>query len=144
MVTSVVFRLQKRGEVVSGYGDLNRVMKELGEPSLQNAREAVIQIRKSKLPDPKILGNAGSFFRNPVLSAREAASLADFLPITALSHLRERGESSRRIFDRSCRLERQAPGACVCTRLAGIGACKFGGQQALKSWSSRWQFSRMY
>jgi len=80
MVTSVVFRLQKRGEVVSEYGDLNRVMKELGEPSLKNAREAVIQIRKSKLPDPKILGNAGSFFRNPVMSAKEAASLADFLP----------------------------------------------------------------
>jgi UDP-N-acetylmuramate dehydrogenase len=80
MVTSVVFRLQKRGEVVSGYGDLNRIMKEFGEFSLQNARDAVIQIRRSKLPDPKILGNAGSFFRNPVLSSAEAASLADFLP----------------------------------------------------------------
>ncbi|MCK9412950.1 MAG: UDP-N-acetylmuramate dehydrogenase [Prolixibacteraceae bacterium] len=80
MVISVVFRLQKMGELVSAYGDLSGMLKELDEPSLKNARDAVIKIRRSKLPDPKILGNAGSFFRNPILSAREAASLAEFLP----------------------------------------------------------------
>jgi UDP-N-acetylmuramate dehydrogenase len=76
LVTSVVFRLQKRGVVVSGYGDLSKVLKEIGGPSLQNARSAVIQIRQSKLPDPKKLGNAGSFFKNPVLTDGKAAALA--------------------------------------------------------------------
>ncbi len=80
MVTSVIFRLQKRGEVVSGYGDLSKVLKEMGGPSLQNAREAVIQVRQSKLPDPKKLGNAGSFFKNPVLTERKATALALQLP----------------------------------------------------------------
>ncbi len=80
MVTSVVIRLQKRGEVVSGYGDLNRILKEMGGPTLQNVRNAVIQIRQSKLPDPKKLGNAGSFFKNPVLTEGKAAELAIQLP----------------------------------------------------------------
>ncbi len=80
MVTSVVFRLQKRGEVVSGYGDLSKVLKEMGGSSLQNARRAVIQIRQSKLPDPKKLGNAGSFFKNPVLEEGKAIELARQLP----------------------------------------------------------------
>jgi UDP-N-acetylmuramate dehydrogenase len=80
MVTSVVLRLQKRGEVVTGYGDLSKVLKEMGGPTLQNARNAVIQIRQSKLPDPKNLGNAGSFFKNPVLTEEQSIELALQLP----------------------------------------------------------------
>ena len=80
LVTSVVFRLHKRGRALTGYGDLKRVLSEMGEPSLQNTRKAVIQIRESKLPDPKILGNAGSFFKNPVVTEEIAAALEEFLP----------------------------------------------------------------
>ncbi len=80
MVNSVVFRLQKKGELVSGYGDLKKTLLELGGPSLQNMRKAVIRIRESKLPNPKIFGNAGSFFKNPVLSEEAATDLADLLP----------------------------------------------------------------
>lgn len=80
MITSVVFRLQKQGVAVTGYGDLDRTIRELGEPILQNIRKAVIQIRESKLPNPKKVGNAGSFFKNPLLTKEEADSLSDFLP----------------------------------------------------------------
>ena len=80
LITSVVFRLQKMGELVSGYGDLKRTLLEIGPPTLQNMRKAVIQIRESKLPNPKFLGNAGSFFKNPVLAEDVAAALEDLLP----------------------------------------------------------------
>ena len=80
VVTSVVFRLQKQGKIISGYGDLMKTLGEIGEPSLQNMRKAVIRIRESKLPDPKISGNAGSFFKNPIVSEEVAAALEDLLP----------------------------------------------------------------
>lgn len=80
MVTSVCFRLQKRGVLHYGYGDLEKTVAEMGGPSLQILRQAVIRIRQSKLPDPKTLGNAGSFFKNPVVTAREAEELAARLP----------------------------------------------------------------
>lgn len=47
------------------YGDLNAHLERLGGPSLKNLRQAVLDIRASKLPDPAVLGNAGSFFMNP-------------------------------------------------------------------------------
>ena len=80
MITSVVFRLQKQGVAVTGYGDLDRTIREMGGPTLINVRNAVIQIRESKLPNPKKIGNAGSFFKNPVISTAQAAELSLILP----------------------------------------------------------------
>lgn len=80
LVTSVVFRLQKVGAVVTGYGDLNHILQEKGAPTLSNLRRAVIQIRQSKLPDPAVLGNAGSFFKNPVVAEEVANALVELLP----------------------------------------------------------------
>ncbi len=79
MVTTVVFRLQKQGKIFTGYGDLEKSVRELGVPSLENVRRAVILTRESKLPDPKVLGNAGSFFKNPVVTEEVAAALEDLL-----------------------------------------------------------------
>jgi UDP-N-acetylmuramate dehydrogenase len=80
MITSVTFRLTKQGKIDSGYGDLKRAISELGMPSLRNMRKAVIQIRESKLPDPRKMGNAGSFFKNPVVSEDMASALEELLP----------------------------------------------------------------
>jgi len=80
LITSVVFRMKKQGKLVTGYGDLKNAMQEIGEPNLQNLRKAVIQLRGSKLPDPKKMGNAGSFFKNPIVSEEIAAALAELLP----------------------------------------------------------------
>jgi UDP-N-acetylmuramate dehydrogenase len=68
LVTSVVFRLSKKETYNLSYGRLEEKTKELGKINLQNIRKAVIDIRGSKLPDPDITGNAGSFFKNPEIS----------------------------------------------------------------------------
>lgn len=76
LVTSVVFRLDKYPEFNLDYGALRIEAERLGEISLQNVRQAVITIRESKLPDPKVLGNAGSFFKNPIVRKEQALELA--------------------------------------------------------------------
>jgi UDP-N-acetylmuramate dehydrogenase len=67
VVTSVVFKLDKFPEFSLDYGSLKSEVEKLGEINLVNIRQAVINIRTSKLPDPEKIGNAGSFFKNPVV-----------------------------------------------------------------------------
>ncbi|MGG7034621.1 MAG: UDP-N-acetylmuramate dehydrogenase [Flavobacterium sp.] len=74
VITSVVFKLTKQNHKISiAYGD---IMGELSKnnienPTIKDVSNAVIAIRKSKLPDPKELGNSGSFFKNPIISKTE-------------------------------------------------------------------------
>jgi len=67
VVTSVIFRLDKFPEYNLEYGALKTEIGKLGEVTLANIRQAVINIRRSKLPDPATVGNAGSFFKNPLV-----------------------------------------------------------------------------
>ena len=67
VVTSVVFRLLKNPSYVLTYGVLKTELERVGEVNLKSVRNAVISIRESKLPDPKEIGNAGSFFKNPIV-----------------------------------------------------------------------------
>jgi UDP-N-acetylmuramate dehydrogenase len=67
VVTSVVFRLDKFVEYKLDYGDLRAEVEKRGGENIHYVRDAVIAIRESKLPDPEQLGNAGSFFKNPVV-----------------------------------------------------------------------------
>jgi UDP-N-acetylmuramate dehydrogenase len=67
VITSVVFRLMHTPVFNLSYGNLQEETNKTGEPTLKTVRDAVINIRRSKLPDPKEIGNAGSFFKNPVL-----------------------------------------------------------------------------
>ena len=66
-VTHVDFTLQKAGAFRLDYGNLREELGKYPEVNLANVRRAVISIREAKLPDPKTLGNAGSFFMNPVV-----------------------------------------------------------------------------
>lgn len=75
IITSVVFKLDKFPEFILNYGDLKAETEKLGNISLRNIRKAVIGIRESKLPDPKVFGNAGSFFKNPVVESALAEQL---------------------------------------------------------------------
>ena len=77
IITRVAFRLSTRPDVRCAYADLQRELASCGktEPTPQDVFDAVCAVRRAKLPDPAVLGNAGSFFRNPVLSAADAARL---------------------------------------------------------------------
>jgi UDP-N-acetylmuramate dehydrogenase len=71
IITSVSFKLSKRNHNVSTtYGAIETelVQQNIKNPTLKDVSNAVIAIRKSKLPDPKELGNSGSFFKNPIVS----------------------------------------------------------------------------
>ncbi len=67
LITEVVFKLPKVPNVNTSYPDIDRAL-EASLPTPEMVREAVISVRKKKLPDPKQLPNAGSFFKNPILS----------------------------------------------------------------------------
>lgn len=74
VITSVNLKLTKKNHRINtSYGAINEELLKNGitTPSIQEISTAVIQIRNSKLPDPKVLGNSGSFFKNPVVSANE-------------------------------------------------------------------------
>lgn len=80
IVTSVVFRLDKFIEYKLDYGDLRAEVEKRGGENIHHVRDAVIAIRESKLPDPGQLGNAGSFFKNPVVSSIVAETLKAEFP----------------------------------------------------------------
>ncbi|REG94270.1 UDP-N-acetylmuramate dehydrogenase [Algoriphagus antarcticus] len=71
VICSVVFRLKKAPEFHTEYGAIKETLEANGvkELSLKTISDAVIHIRQSKLPDPKEIGNAGSFFKNPTISS---------------------------------------------------------------------------
>ncbi len=69
-ITHVVFRLTKKHTLHTSYQVLAKRLAEMqdSEPTIASVSDAVIHIRQSKLPDPAEIGNAGSFFKNPVVS----------------------------------------------------------------------------
>lgn len=75
LITKVYFRLSTRPKLSLEYGSLREEVSKRGSVSLKNVREIVMNTRKSKLPDPAILGNAGSFFKNPAVSESLAEEL---------------------------------------------------------------------
>jgi len=75
IITYVSFRLSKFPEINSEYADVDQALQGFDHPTLQNLRDIIINIRKRKLPDPAEVGNAGSFFKNPVVSEDVANSI---------------------------------------------------------------------
>ncbi len=73
IIWSVTFRLSKISNPQIDYPDVKRFFEErnIVSPHLQNIRDAIISIRDAKLPDPRIIGNAGSFFKNLIFSKTE-------------------------------------------------------------------------
>lgn len=70
-IIKVTYRLKKHSHILHmGYGAIQQILQQNGikNPSIRDVSNAVIEIRKSKLPDPLVIGNAGSFFKNPVVT----------------------------------------------------------------------------
>ena len=78
LITSVTFRLPKRWRPMTGYADVAQELetRQIVHPTARDIAEVVIAIRSRKLPDPAQIGNAGSFFKNPVVNATAFADLA--------------------------------------------------------------------
>jgi UDP-N-acetylmuramate dehydrogenase len=69
IILSVRLKLTKKHRLKTDYGDIRKILAEEGieNPGIRDINRIVKQIRLQKLPDPKVLGNAGSFFKNPIL-----------------------------------------------------------------------------
>lgn len=96
IITHVVFRLRKNGELQLNYGAVKEeylrhrrlIPSAMGASSgdlaaiedLSVLREVIIAIRNRKLPDPKVMGNVGSYFKNPVVSVKQAMALQKLFP----------------------------------------------------------------
>jgi len=84
IITSVTFRLDKQPTFHTSYGAIRETLAEMGvsddQLSIQAISEAVIRIRRSKLPDPAEIGNAGSFFKNPEIPKSQFDQLQEQFP----------------------------------------------------------------
>ena len=81
VITKVIFKLSKKPLNKTTYGTIERELKHLNlEANPKNIAQAVINIRNSKLPNPKVLGNSGSFFKNPVIDTTKFEELKKEFP----------------------------------------------------------------
>lgn len=81
IVTHVHFRLEKRPRYILTYAELHRAfLEQKNEPSLEAIRSLVMSVRNQKLPDYTVLGNAGSFFMNPIVEQCQANRLLELYP----------------------------------------------------------------
>ena len=82
LVTHVIYRLSKTFTPDLDYGNIRTSLaaKHIDEPTAQQLRDVIIEIRNAKLPDPKVEGNAGSFFMNPIVEKAKYDELAAQYP----------------------------------------------------------------
>ncbi len=80
IITAVVLRLSKVPDLQLEYGGLRSELAGLQDPTPQDVFDAVSRVRRSKLPDPEVLGNAGSFFKNPVVDQKVFIEIRDVYP----------------------------------------------------------------
>jgi len=80
LITRVYYKLSTKPKFKLDYGSLISELQEPTQVTLKNVRQAVIDIRKSKLPDPDLIGNAGSFFKNPGVDYQVAEDLKKRYP----------------------------------------------------------------
>ena len=86
IVTAVSLRLKRDGQLVTHYQDVEQELKRMGvaQPQAADVARAVIALRQRKLPDPALIGNAGSFFKNPLVDTATAARLQAAHPMLPL------------------------------------------------------------
>lgn len=92
VITKVEFKLKKKPTFNIAYGAIAQTIREMNtkDLSIKSISDAVIQIRRSKLPDPKVIGNAGSFFKNPTIAIEIFEKIKSDYP-TLPGYLNEEG-----------------------------------------------------
>lgn len=82
VILNVTYKLSRTHQLNTSYGAIDEELKKQGitSPTIKDVSNAVIAIRKSKLPDPKEIGNAGSFFKNPVIAITHYEQLKATFP----------------------------------------------------------------
>ncbi|MDE3212776.1 MAG: UDP-N-acetylmuramate dehydrogenase, partial [Bacteroidota bacterium] len=85
VILNVTYRLDKTPRFRLSYGAIRDELEKMQvlQPTLKAVSDAIIRIRSSKLPDPAVLGNAGSFFKNPVLDENQFQRLQSHHPVDA-------------------------------------------------------------
>lgn len=92
VITSVTFKLTKRNhKLTTSYGAIEAelALQQITNPTVKNVSDAVIAIRQSKLPDPKELGNSGSFFKNPIISKQDFEGIHQKFPLMPFYEISE-------------------------------------------------------
>ncbi|MDO9405535.1 MAG: UDP-N-acetylmuramate dehydrogenase [Polaromonas sp.] len=89
VITRVRFLLPKHWKPVLGYADIDKKMAQTGvtEPTARQLFDWICEIRQAKLPDPQVIGNAGSFFKNPTVSPEQCADIIQREPKIVHYHL---------------------------------------------------------
>jgi len=80
VILDVTFALPKQWQPRLGYGDVAKAVQSYEQPTAMQISQAICTIRQSKLPDPKRIGNVGSFFKNPLVSEQQQRGLIQRFP----------------------------------------------------------------
>ncbi len=80
IISSVIFKLSKNEKLNLSYSELEKEIKKIGKKDLKTIRNTILKIRKRKLPDYNILGNSGSFFKNPIIDEKSFLKLKKNYP----------------------------------------------------------------
>jgi UDP-N-acetylmuramate dehydrogenase len=82
LITSIIIRLYKKGDIIADYPDIQQYLDQydIKEPVHADIFRAIIAIRRQKLPDPAQIGNAGSFFKNPIITQDQLNSVQAVFP----------------------------------------------------------------
>jgi UDP-N-acetylmuramate dehydrogenase len=82
VIWTVTFKLSRNPVIQMEYGAISQELNRLGirNPGIKDVSEAICNIRRSKLPDPAVIGNAGSFFKNPTVSSEKAELMRSSFP----------------------------------------------------------------
>ena len=94
LITHVTYRLSRQFLPRLDYGNIRAMLdkKEIATPTAQQLRDVIVEIRRAKLPDPKVEGNAGSFFMNPVVTKAKFLELQSRYPDMPHYHIDEESE----------------------------------------------------
>jgi UDP-N-acetylmuramate dehydrogenase len=80
IITAVVFKLNRKLDFVLDYPGVKVAVEAIGPVTLGHVRQGIVSIRQSKIPDPALIGNAGSFFKNPVIDGDGLSGLLKLNP----------------------------------------------------------------